>query len=108
MVKKVAPAYIRRSSRVNVRIPVKISGTLADNKPFAEDTFVLTVSKYGAKIKLAQPLKVGTQIRLQPANRRNSAIFKVVWTGREGSPRQGEMGIEYVEVSNLLGITFPE
>ena len=108
MAKKVGPAYLRRSSRVNVRIPVKISGALPGNQSFAEDTVVLTVSKYGAKIQTRQPLKVGMQLRLQPTNRRNSAIFKVVWAGRESSPRQGEAGIEYVEVSNLLGITFPE
>lgn len=108
MAKKADPAYLRRSSRVNVLIPVKISGALPDNQSFSEDTFVFTVSKYGAKIQTRQPLKVGMQLKLQPVNRRNSAIFKVVWTGREGSPRQGEAGIEYVEVSNLLGITFPE
>jgi hypothetical protein len=108
MVKKIDPAYLRRSSRVNVRIPVKISGTLPDNQTFAEETFVATVSKYGAKLQTRQPLKVGMRLKLQPQNRRDSGLFKVVWTGREGSPRHGEIGIEYVEVSNLLGITFPE
>ncbi len=108
MAKKVDPAYLRRSSRVNVRIPVRISAALPGNQFLEEETFVATVSKYGAKIQTRQPLKVGMQLKLQPLNRRNSAIFKVVWRGREGSPRQSEAGIEYVEVSNLLGITFPE
>jgi hypothetical protein len=108
MAKKVDPASLRRSSRVNVRIPITLSGTLPDNRPFTEDTFVVTVSKYGAKVQTRQPLKVGMKLKLQPLRRREAGYFKVVWTGREGSPRQGEVGIEYLEVFNLLGIAFPE
>jgi len=101
-------ASLRRSARVNVRIPVKLSGMLSDNKPFAEETYVITVSKYGAKLKTQQPLKVGMQVKLQPVGRRQAGLFKVVWIGRPGSPREGEIGIEYVNVSNLLGIAFPD
>lgn len=108
MAKEASRAFLRRSSRVNVRIPVRLSGTLPDNKPFTEETFVVTVSKYGAKVKTRQPLEVGMQVKLKPYRRRESGLFKVVWTGREGSAREGEVGIEYVEVSNLLGIAFPE
>jgi hypothetical protein len=108
MPKKQDPASLRRSARVNVRIPVTISGTLPDHQPFTEDTFVVTVSKYGAKLQTRQPLKVGMKVKLKPHSRRESGLFKVVWMGREGSPRQGEVGIEYLEVFNLLGIAFPE
>lgn len=102
------PATLRRSSRVNIAIPVRVSGMLADKKPFTEDTYVVSISKYGAKLKTQQPLKVGMQVRVQPRRRREGGLFKVVWTGREGTPREGEVGIEYVRVSNLLGVAFPE
>ena len=102
------PSPLRRSARVNLRMPVKISGTLPGNKTFTEETYVITVSKFGAKIKSEQPLEVGMQLKVQPQRRRDSALFRVVWVGREGSPREGEIGIEYVEVSNLLGVAFPE
>jgi hypothetical protein len=108
MAEKSASSPLRRSARVNIRMPVKISGTLPDGKPFAEESFVMTVSKFGAKIKSAQPLKVGTQLKVQPRGRRDSALFRVVWIGREGSPREGEIGIEYIKVSNLLGVAFPD
>ena len=104
---KPAGSPIRRSARVNIRIPVRISGTLPDGKSFTEDTIVLTVSKFGAKIKTTQPLTVGSQVKLQPRGRRDSGLFRVVWAGRAGSPREGEVGIEYVKVSNLLGVAFP-
>jgi len=108
MAKPAATAPLRRSARVNINIPVRISGTLSDNKPFIEDTHVVTVSKFGAKLKTQQPLKVGTQVKVQPKRRRDAGLFRVVWVGREGTPRAGEVGIEYVKVSNLLGVTFPE
>lgn len=101
-------AALRRSARVNVRIPVKLSGTLPDGKAFTEETFIVTVSKYGAKLKSEQPLQVGMEVKVQPHLRRQSGLFKVVWTGRPGSPRQGEVGIEYVNVMNLLGLVFPD
>ncbi|MBZ5544389.1 MAG: hypothetical protein LAO07_12020 [Acidobacteriia bacterium] len=101
-------ASLRRSARVNVRIQVRLSGMLPDSKPFSEETYVITVSKYGAKLKTQQALKVGMQVKVQPWARRQSGLFKVVWIGRPGSPREGEIGIEYVTVSNLLGIAFPD
>ena len=108
MAEKPSSSPLRRSARVNLRMAVKISGTNADNKAFTEETQVLTVSKYGAKIKSAQPLKLGTQLKVQPKGRRDSALFRVVWMGRASSPREGEIGIEYIKVSNLLGVAFPE
>lgn len=106
--KAASPPPLRRSSRVNVRIPVRLSGTLSDGKPFTEETFVVSISKFGAKVKTRHPLQVGIRVKVQPHRRREAGLFKVVWTGRPGTPREGEAGVEYVEVSNLLGIAFPD
>ncbi len=87
---------------------MSVLGTLPDGKSFSEDTDIVSISKYGARLKTQLPLKVGQEIKIQPKARRGEALFRVVWTGREGTPRAGEVGIEYVKVSNLLGVTFPE
>lgn len=108
MAKPSGTAFLRRSARINIRVPVTVSGALPDGKAFTEETYILTVSKYGARMKTQHPLKVGAEVSVKPLQGRESARFRVVWTGREGTPRQGEVGIEYVQVSNLLGITFPE
>lgn len=108
MRKTPSPPPLRRSARVHVCFPVKISGTLPDGKPFTEDTQVLTISKYGAKLKTQLALTVGMQVKVQPRQAREAGLFRVVWTGREGTTRAGEVGIEYVNVSNLLGVAFPE
>ncbi len=99
---------VRRSSRLNVRIPVRISGTSPDGKPFTEDTHILTVSRFGARLTSTLPLKLGTQIKVKPKQGNQSAVFRVVWLGSADSPRAGHVGIEYVKVSNLLGISFPD
>ena len=108
MAKAVSPSSLRRSSRVSVQIPVRLSGTLPGGKPFTEDTFIVTISKFGAKLKTRQPLEVGMRVKVQPHQRHEAGLFRVVWTGRPGTPREGEAGIEYVEVSNLLGVAFPD
>lgn len=108
MPKPTQSAALRRSSRVHIQIPVTISGTLLDGKPFNEETYLLSVSKFGAKLKTMLPLQRGMQVKVIPKNRGESALFRVVWMGEVGTPRAGEVGIEYVEVANLLGIIFPE
>ena len=100
---------LRRSARVNIGFAVKISGMLANRQPFAENTQIVTVSKFGAKLKTRIPLKVGMQVKVEPLQGKNSGIFKVVWVGREGSPRAGEVGVEHSkETADILGINFPD
>jgi hypothetical protein len=109
MGKTMSSVPFRRSARVNIGCPIKISGLLASRAPFAEDAQIVTLSKFGAKIKTRIPLKVGMQVKVQPVKGDKSGVFKVVWVGREGTPRAGEVGIEYTqEIGTILGITFPE
>jgi hypothetical protein len=82
---------------------------LANQVPFAEDARIVTLSKFGAKLKTRIPLQVGMQIKVQPQHGEKSGIFKVVWVGREGTPRAGEVGVEYTrEIAGVLGINFPD
>ena len=92
---------------MQVRIPVTISGLHADGQPFTEETFVVTVSKFGARLKAKTRLESGMQVNVKPKLRKESAPFRVVWTGSPGTLREGEAGIEYLKMSTLLGISFP-
>ena len=98
---------LRRSTRIQLRIPVLISGTLADGKRFLKEVHVLSVSKFGARIKADVKLSVGAEVRVE-TKQKAGATFRVVWVGLEGTPRAGEIGLEYVKMSNLLGISFPQ
>jgi hypothetical protein len=81
----------------------------ANHVPFSAKAQVVTVSKFGAKLKTGVPLTAGMQVKLEPLLGRISGIFKVVWVGREGTPRAGEVGLEYAtEITEILGINFPD
>ena len=100
---------LRRSTRVNIGCQVRISGMLANHVPFAENAQIVTLSKFGAKLRTRIPLKVGMQLKVEPLRGSNSGVFKVVWVGRDGTPRAGEVGVEHAtEVAGVLGINFPE
>ncbi len=108
MAKPTKSAPLRRSVRVHARIPVILSGTLDGGSTFSEDTYISTVSKYGAKLKTQQPLKVGMQVKVQHKRGHEATPFRVVWVGREETPRQGEVGLEYVDLANPFDVNFPD
>ena len=100
---------MRRSARVNLGCPVHISGLLPSRLPFSEDAQIVTLSKFGAKLRTRIPLQVGMEVKLQPLKGETSGVFKVVWVGREGTPRAGEVAVEYPkEIASVLGINFPD
>ena len=100
---------VRRSTRVNIGCPVRISGVLANRMPFAEDARIVTVSKFGAKLRTQIPLQVGMHLKVAPLRGTKSGVFKVVWIGRTGTPRAGEVGVEHgKETASILGVSFPD
>ncbi len=102
------PVPLRRSSRLHLQIPVVVSGTFPDGRHFTEETYLSNVSKYGASLKTRLTMQIGMQLRVRPKRRRDVGLFRVVWIGSKGTSRAEEVGIEYVEVSNFLGISFPD
>lgn len=99
---------MRRSIRVQVRIPVAISGTLPSGESFTEQTYVLTVSKFGARLRSSYPLSPGMEIRVKPKGGFSDALFQVVWVEGGEMTDSGEVGIQYVNGSNLFGVAFPD
>jgi hypothetical protein len=100
---------LRRSSRVNIACPVRISGLLPNHIQFAEDAQIVTISKFGARLRAPIQLHIGMRITVEPVRGKKSAVFRVVWVGRPGSPRAGEVGLEYLMPGvNILGINFPD
>ena len=98
---------MRRSTRIQVRIPVSVTGTLPSGESFTEQTYVLTVSKFGARLKCSHPLSPGMEIRVKPKAGNADETFHVVWA-RGGADGAGEVGIQCVKATNLFGIAFPD
>lgn len=100
-------ASMRRSTRVQVRIPVIVMGTLPNGETFSEETYVVTVSKFGARLKCSYALTPGMELRVKPKAGDEDALFQVVWTGGRSGP-SGEVGIQYVKRANVFGVAFPD
>ena len=98
---------MRRSTRIQVRIPVVVTGTLPTGESFTEETYVVTVSKYGARLKCSYALAAGMEITVKPKAGNEDALFRVVWAGGR-SGNSGEVGIQYVKRANIFGIAFPD
>ena len=108
MAEPIGSQPLRRSGRVNIAWPVRITGTLRSDEAFREDAQVLTISKFGAKLKSQLPLQVGMQLKMELLHGGKVGLFKVVWAGREGTPLAGEFGVECADNgSGMPGVTFP-
>jgi len=100
---------MRRSTRVNIACPVRISGLLPNHAPFEELAQIISVSKFGARMKTPIQLHIGMKVTVEPLRSGKSGVFRVVWVGRAGTPRAGEVGLEYgTPVTSVLGINFPD
>jgi hypothetical protein len=54
----------RRSSRLSLRVPVRIYGRTAENQPFRELTDTLAVNAHGARVELSVPVTQGQTLLL--------------------------------------------
>ena len=100
---------MRRSTRVNIGCPVRISGLMPNHAPFEEIAQIVSVSKYGARLKTPIQLHIGMKVAVEPLRSDKSGVFRVVWVGRAGTPRAGEVGLEFATpITSILGINFPD
>ena len=87
------PMDRRRSRRVAAFLTVRISGVDAKSMPFAQHAQVRNISDRGAVLHgLIRPVRAGAVLQLQ--HDEDQAQFRVVWVGKHGTRRQGEIGLE--------------
>jgi hypothetical protein len=83
----------RRNRRVAVFLTVLIWGVDAKSVAFVQHAQVRNISDHGAVLQgIMRPVKAGSILHVQHS--KDQAQFRIVWVGRAGSPRQGEIGIE--------------
>ena len=99
---QVTPSTGRRSSRVIVSIPLLISGKGEDGTRFEGNAEAVVVNKHGGKIRTAEKLSSGMQIRIAIISPYRFQMARVV---REEA--QGEFSVELQEAENLWGVYFP-
>jgi hypothetical protein len=84
----------RHEPRVELQLPIRVFGTDIHGKAFSENIVTVDVSRRGAKLsKVQTQIKVGETIGM--TNGQTKGRFIVRWVGAPGTPRAGQIGIEY-------------
>lgn len=83
----------RRNRRVAVFLTVQVWGVDAKSMAFVQHAQAKNISDRGAVLQgITRPLKAGSILHVQ--HNKDQAQFRIVWVGRSGSRRQGEVGLE--------------
>jgi hypothetical protein len=83
----------RKKRRVTAHLSVRVWGVDAKAQPFSQLANVKNISRKGALIQgILRPVKPGEIIHVQCED--EQAQYRVVWTGKANSPRDGEIGVE--------------
>jgi hypothetical protein len=93
----------RREPRVEVNFEVKVWGMDCHGKPFMQHAHTLDITRAGARLIGVDCVKVGEIIGIQNGN--HKARFKVVWMGRENTPKAGQVGVHCMEPAKSIFVT---
>jgi hypothetical protein len=95
----------RRTDRVNIKVPVRVSAVDAAGQKLSEQGHTLTISRYGATIVLNRNLVPGLRLTIGTSSGESSALVLGQIGGQSGVH---VYGIAFLEPSaNLWGIHFP-
>jgi hypothetical protein len=92
---------LRRSPRVNARIPVQLRSEAPDH-PWEEKTETVVLSRHGAQITCRQDLVVDQKLILIRLDKGWQADVRVVWLSRKPSGGS-DVGIEFLADRNFWG-----
>jgi hypothetical protein len=83
----------RQKPRVETQLPVRVWGMDAKAQPFTQLVRVRNISRNGALLEgMMCMVKPGEVIHIQFGE--EQAPFKVVWAGKPGGQREGELGVQ--------------
>ena len=86
----------RRDPRVDVAVPVSLTGMDTDGKPLDQRVTTMNVSRRGAQLEgLHGRLRPGDRVALARGPRKE--MFRVAWVGAEKSPVDGQIGVSSIE-----------
>lgn len=83
----------RQKPRVAAQLPVRVWGMDAKAQPFTQTVRVRNISHNGALVEgMMCMVKPGEVIHIQFGD--EQALFRVVWAGKPGGQREGEIGVQ--------------
>ena len=97
----------RRSMRVLLSVPIRVTGKTMSNEDFEEQTRTLVVNAHGALISLQAPVTANQQISVENKATNQSRQCRVVHIGTQAAGKI-QVGIEFVKPSgSFWQIDFP-
>ncbi len=85
----------RSEPRVEMNIDVTVWGMDRYGKPFVQHARTLNATKRGARLLGIDCVRVGETVGIQHGEQKSR--FRVVWVGREDTPRAGQLGVQCLE-----------
>jgi PilZ domain len=97
----------RRSMRVLLSVPIRVTGKTAANEDFEEQTRTLVVNAHGALISLQAPVRTNQHLTVEHKATNESRECRVVHVGTQAAGKI-QVGIEFVKPSGAFWrIDFP-
>ncbi|MFB3813408.1 MAG: PilZ domain-containing protein [Terriglobales bacterium] len=91
----------RREERIELRLPTTVWGMQEDGTLFVEQVRTIDISSRGARVEgLTHVVVPGAVLGVQHGS--CSGRFKVVWVGKPGSAKEGQVGLTCIEVGQTL------
>ncbi|HLY60455.1 MAG TPA: hypothetical protein VKV95_06780 [Terriglobia bacterium] len=98
----------RRSTRLNLSVPIVISGKDTYGQPFRENSRATVMNLHGAKILTFHHLALGSELMIENRALAVTTQATVVWLGERKFPKDlGEAGIQLTEPGNIWGVDVP-
>lgn len=97
----------RRSMRVLLSVPIRVTGKTKANQDFDEETRTLVVNAHGALISLAAKVIAGQEVMLSNKSTQSKIACRIVYLGNPTSGKM-QMGIEFLKpCPSFWQIDFP-
>lgn len=97
----------RRSDRLYVQIPLRVTGADAVGKEFEEETVSVNVNRHGACVTLTHALKPEQTVRIRNLRSGQEQDFRVVGMVRQVFGERAEWGVEIADpASDFWGVEF--
>lgn len=97
----------RRSMRVLLSVPIRVTGKTINNEDFEEMTRTLVVNAHGALISLQAPVSPNQRITITNKATNHARECRVVHVGMQAADKL-QIGIEFVQPSgSFWQIDFP-
>lgn len=99
----------RRSSRVLIRIPIRIFGNLGPGELLNAAAETIAISRCGALLRIPYRLPLGARIEVLNGLSQETREFRIIRVGEAGGDGLFDIGVEILyPARSFWGIQFPD